>query len=152
MKNLSFGKLMAIFVGSLCVFIIGTVMILKMSAGSKQNNTVVSRNYQKTSTAADALAEQIRLEQQANASREMYAKQTEALQKTIQEQNRVFARHLENVSHGVNALEMRLAELEHRTRPTQVDVIKPKRHSSISSVKRIKDKAVSLASLSGYKV
>jgi len=161
MKNMSFGKLMAIFGGAFVVVIILAVVIIKASSGGKPHNTVVTRHQppQFQPLQPDPLAEQLRLEQEAEAAnRELSVQQAQAhiqaLQQSLQQQNQALMQQLEAIVSGVNTLEQRVAALENSRQSTGVHVIKPKREPRTSTAKALNEDAAPLAadSESGHSI
>lgn len=155
MKNMSFGKLMAIFGGSLVVVIILAVVIIKATSGPKPGSTVVTQRHQTQfqSQQPDILAEQLRREQEASAAaREMSAQQAQAMQQALQQQNQAVMQRLDGIAIGLNALDQRVAAIENSRRPTGVEVIKPERKPRTSPVKQLEKGATPLPANSGYKV
>ncbi|AYK20464.1 hypothetical protein C0073_022205 (plasmid) [Aeromonas veronii] len=140
MKNMSFGKLMAIFGGSLVVVIILAVVIIKATSGPKPGSTVVTQRHQTQfqPQQPDILAEQLRREQEASAAaREMSAQQSQAMQQALQQQNQAVMQRLDGIAIGLNALDQRVAAIENSRRPTGVQVIKPERKPRTSPVKQL---------------
>jgi len=155
MKNMSFGKLMAIFGGSLVVVIILAVVIIKATSGPKPGSTVVTQRHQTQfqPQQPDILAEQLRREQVASAAaREMSAQQSQAMQQALQQQNQAVMQRLDGIAIGLNALDQRVAAIENSRRPTGVQVIKPERKPRTSPVKQLEKGATPLPANSGYKV
>jgi hypothetical protein len=155
MKNMSFGKLMAIFGGSLVVVIILAVVIIKATSGPKPGSTVVTQRHQTQfqPQQPDILAEQLRREQEASAAaREMSAQQAQAMQQALQQQNQAVMQRLDGIAIGLNALDQRVAAIENSRRPTGVQVIKPERKPRTSPVKQLEKGATPLPANSGYKV
>lgn len=155
MKNMSFGKLMAIFGGSLVVVIILAVVIIKATSGPKPGSTVVTQRHQTQfqPQQPDILAEQLRREQEASAAaREMSAQQAQAMQQALQQQNQAVMQRLDGIAIGLNALDQRVAAIENSRRPTGVEVIKPERKPRTSPVKQLEKGATPLPANSGYKV
>lgn len=155
MKNMSFGKLMAIFGGSLVVVIILAVVIIKATSGPKPGSTVVTQRHQTQfqPQQPDILAEQLRREQEASAAaREMSAQQAQAVQQALQQQNQAVMQRLDGIAIGMNALDQRVAAIENGRRPTGVEVIKPERKPRTSPVKQLEKGATPLPANSGYKV
>lgn len=155
MKNMSFGKLMAIFGGSLVVVIILAVVIIKATSGPKPGSTVVTQRHQTQfqPQQPDILAEQLRREQEASAAaREMSAQQAQAMQQALQQQNQAVMQRLDGIAIGLNALDQRVAAIENGRRPTGVEVIKPERKPRTSPVKQLEKGATPLPANSGYKV
>ena len=155
MKNMSFGKLMAIFGGSLVVVIILAVVIIKATSGPKLGSTVVTQRHQTQfqPQQPDILAEQLRREQEASAAaREMSAQQAQAMQQALQQQNQAVMQRLDGIAIGLNALDQRVAAIENSRRPTGVQVIKPERKPRTSPVKQLEKGATPLPANSGYKV
>lgn len=155
MKNMSFGKLMAIFGGSLVVIIILAVVIIKATSGPKLGSTVVTQRHQTQfqPQQPDILAEQLRREQEASAAaREMSAQQAQAMQQALQQQNQAVMQRLDGIAIGLNALDQRVAAIENSRRPTGVQVIKPERKPRTSPVKQLEKGATPLPANSGYKV
>lgn len=155
MKNMSFGKLMAIFGGSLVVVIILAVVIIKATSGPKPGSTVVTQRHQTQfqTQQPDILAEQLRREQEASAAaREMSAQQAQAMQQALQQQNQAVMYRLDGIAIGLNALDQRITAIENSRRPTGVQVIKPERKPRTSPVKQLEKGATPLPANSGYKV
>lgn len=155
MKNMSLGKLMAIFGGSLVVIIILAVVIIKATSGPKPGSTVVTQRYQTQfqPQQPDILAEQLRREQEASAAaREMAAQQAQAMQQALQQQNQAVMQRLDGIATGLNALDQRVTAIENSRRPTGVQVIKPERKPRTSPVKQLEKGATPLPANSGYKV
>ena len=155
MKNMSFGKLMAIFGGSLVVVIILAVVIIKATSGPKPGSTVVTQRHQTQfqSQQPDILAEQLRREQEASAAaREMSAQQAQAMQQALQQQNQAVMQRLDGIAIGLNALDQRVAAIENSRRPTGVEVIKPEPKPRTPPVKQLEKGATPLPANSGYKV
>lgn len=155
MKNMSFGKLMAVFGGSLVVVIILAVVIIKATSGPKPGSTVVTQRHQTQfqPQQPDILAEQLRREQEASAAaREMSAQQAQAVQQALQQQNQAVMQRLDGIAIGMNALDQRVAAIENGRRPTGVEVIKPERKPRTSPVKQLEKGATPLPANSGYKV
>ncbi len=155
MKNMSFGKLMAIFGGSLVVVIILAVVIIKATSGPKPGSTVVTQRHQTEFQPQQPviLADQLRREQEASAAaREMSAQQAQAMQQALQQQNQAVMQRLDGIAIGLNALDQRVAAIENSRRPTGVQVIKPERKPRTSPVKQLEKGATPLPANSGYKV
>lgn len=155
MKDMPFGKLMAIFGGSFVVIIILTVAIIKATSGQKPNSTVVTQRYQTQyqPQQPDILAEQLRHEQESSAAaREMFAQQVQAMQQAMQQQNQAVMQRLDGFAVGLNALDKRVAAIENSRRHTSVQVIKPEREPRTSQVKQLENGAAPLQANSGYKV
>lgn len=159
MKNMSFGKLMAIFGGSLVVVIILAVVIIKATSGPKPGSTVVTQRHQTQfqTQQPDILAEQLRREQEASAAasaaaREMSAQQAQAMQQALQQQNQAVMYRLDGIAIGLNALDQRITAIENSRRPTGVQVIKPERKPPTFPVKQLEKGATPLPANSGYKV
>lgn len=155
MKNMSFGKLMAIFGGSLVVVIILAVVIIKATSGPKPGSKVVAQRHQTEFQPQQPviLADQLRREQEASAAaREMSAQQAQAMQQALQQQNQAVMQRLDGIAIGLNALDQRVAAIENSRRPTGVQVIKPERKPRTSPVKQLDKGATPLPANSGYKV
>ena len=155
MKNMSFGKLMAIFGGSLVVVIILAVVIIKATSGPKPGSKVVTKRNQTEFQPQQPviLADQLRREQEASAAaREMSAQQAQAMQQALQQQNQAVMQRLDGIAIGLNALDQRVAAIENSRRPTGVQVIKPERKPRTSPVKQLEKGATPLPANSGYKV
>lgn len=110
MKNMSFGKLMAIFGGSLVVVIILAVVIIKATSGPKPGSTVVTQRHQTEFQPQQPviLADQLRREQEASAAaREMSAQRAQAMQQALQQQNQAVMQRLDGMyraEHWISAL------------------------------------------------
>jgi hypothetical protein len=155
MKNMSFGKLMAIFGGSLVVVIIIAVIIVNATSGPKPGSKVVTQRHQTQfqPQQPDILAEQLRREQEASAAaREMFTQQTQAMQQALQQQNQAVMQRLDGITIGLNALDQRVTAIENSRRPTGVQIIKPERKPRTSPVKQLEKGATPLPANSGYEV
>ncbi len=155
MKDMSFGKLMAIFGGSLVVVIILAVVVIKANSGPKPGTKVVTQRYQTQDQpqGPDILAEQLRREQEAaETAREMSAKQARAIEQAIQQQNQAVMQRLDGISTGMLALEQRVSAIENIRRPTSVQIIKPENAPRAQPVKKLERGAAQLPANSGYKV
>jgi len=151
MQNISFGKLMAIFGGSLVVVIILAVVIINATSGPNPGSKVVTQRYQTQiqPQQPDILAEQLRREQEASAAaREMFAQQA----KTMEAMQQALQQRLDGISSELNALDQRVAAIENSRRPTGVQVIKPERKPRTYPVKQLEKGSEPLPANSGYKV
>jgi len=155
MNNMSFGKLMAIFGGSLFVLILFAVLIIKATSAPKLGSKVVTQRHQTQfqEQQPDILAEQLRREQEASAAaREMAAQQAKAMQQALQQQNQAVMQRLDGIAAGLSALDQRVTAIENSRRPASVQVIKPERTSRTSPVKPLEKGSAPLPTNSGYKV
>jgi len=154
-KNMSFGKLMAIFGGSLVVVMILAVVIIKATSGPKIGRTIVTQRHQPQfqPEQPDILAEQLRREQEISAAaREISAQQAQAMQQALQQQNQVVMQQLDSIASGLSSLNQRVTSLENSRRATEVQIIKPDRKSRTSATNQSEREGTPIPSDSGYKV
>jgi len=151
MKNMSLGKLMAIFAGSLVVIVIITVIIAKATSAPSPSK-VVTQRYQMQQfqpQQPDILAEQFRRAQEKFAAeREMYLQQAQAMQQALQQQ----MQRIDSIANSLKTMDQRIAAIEKKLHPTGVQVIKPERKPRKSLVKKKSDEGCAMLSNSGYNV
>ncbi len=133
MKNLSFGKLMALFGAGLIAVMLIAVIIIKLASAPKPTGAVVTQRHQTQfqPQQPDILAEQLRREQEsAAAAKAAAAQQTQAMQQALQQHSQVLTQRLESISNNMSMLEQRIAAVENIRRPTSVQIVKPERNRS----------------------
>lgn len=143
MKNMSFGKLLAIFGGFFVVVIILAVVIIQATSSGKSNNRVVSsrtnssanqQQYQSQQT--DILTVQLQAEQERTQQLLAEKKDTEAkfmiLQRSAEQTNQQLLQHINKLSNTILALEQRINQIEESRK--KVYIIKPSKEASTAKV------------------
>lgn len=157
MKNMSFGKLMAIFGGILVVVVIAAIAIITITNKQKQGSSVVTQRHQQQpqEQKPDVLGERLKAQQDSQAaqaaSAAQSATQTQAVQQAIQQGTAVVIQRLDGVSTDVAALDQRITALEGKRTTTEL-VVKPKHKAKTSAVKLLAKDATPIPASSGYKV
>lgn len=158
MKNMSFGKLMAIFGGSLLVVMIIAAIVVKASTGNNLRTVVKERVQQRNQTQQqpDILAEQLRREQEAadaaRASLTQAQAAQQAIQQAMQQQTQIMTQRLDGMVNSISMLEQRIASIESSRRPTSVEIVKPERKPRDGQEKRLEKRAEPLPANSDYRV
>lgn len=155
MKNMSFGKLMAIFGGILVVVVIAAIAIIKITNSQKQGASVVTQRHQLQEQKPDVLGERLKAQQDLQAaqatSAAQAASQTQAVQQAIQQGNAVVIQRLDGFSTDVAALDQRITALEGKRTATEL-VVKPKHKARTSAVKLLAKGATPIPASAGYTV
>lgn len=153
MKNMSFGKLMAIFGGIFVVVIIAAVVIIKMTNSTKQGASVVTQRHQQPQQEQkpDVLGERLKAQQDLQNSQAASAAQTQIMQQTIQQGNTAITQRLDSLASDITAIDQRLLALEGK-RATSEIVVKSPRKQKISAIKQLAKGATPIPTSSGYKV
>ncbi len=157
MKNMSFGKLMAIFGGSLVVVMIIAIIVIKASSGPKIGTVVKQRSQQQfQSQQPDILAEQLRREQEAADAARASLTQAQAVQQAtqqaMQQQTQALLQRLDGMANSINMLEQRIASIESSRRPTSVEIVKPERKPHDEKKKRLEKQAAMPSADADYRV
>jgi hypothetical protein len=151
MKNMSFGKLVAIFITGFVVLIGGTIFIIKMVNKSKQATTVVVTQKPQPVIAAPSAE----IAAKAAATQEAQEALITSIKQEIHNGNAVVTQRIDQVSINVAALDQRLSAIEAKgkgkEKPTEM-VVKPIRKKVANTVQPHSPSAKLLGKASGYEV
>lgn len=158
MKNMSFGKLLAIFGGSLVTIMIIAIIVIKVTSAPKVGTVVRQRNPQQQfqQQQPDILAEQLRREQEAadtaRASLQKAQATQQAMQQAMQQQTQILVQRLDGMASSISMLEQRIASIENSRRPTSVEIVRPERKPRNDQGKQLEKRAEPLPANADYRV
>lgn len=151
-KNLTFGKLMAIFGGVLLLALIGTVVMVKMNNSQPpvvQRRPPVVDNFEQERRAQEEAAAAEAASKSAD-TQSAISNSLASIQSQIATQASLSNQRLDNLGVETQALAARVEDLE--MTKTKTVATKPKRPSADSAAKRLVRNALPLSSSSGYDV